>query len=274
MPLLRRAGSARFSSLSDRIADIATAQADTELKASALESLAKEALAAPALKRPEGTSPTEVPEVYDAEDVLFEFGKSFASMVPCENVTVANGQLNVVVEPAMLLPALRVAKHHTHSRMNQLACVTGIDYPERDARFEVVYDLLSVDLNSRMRLKTYTDELTPLESACSVYENADWWEREVYDMFGIFFLNHPDLRRILTDYGFEGHPLRKDFPLSGYTEVRYDDEEKRVVCEPLELAQEFRQFDFQSPWKAAPEALQNVKREVEIDAGTDGVKKQ
>ena len=109
---------------------------------------------------------------------------------------------------------------------------------------QVVYHLMSVQHNARIRVKTYTDELTPVDSACEVYKGANWFEREAWDMYGIFFNGHPDLRRILTDYGFEGHPFRKDFPLSGYVEVRYDDGAKRVVCEPLEMAQEFRQFDF------------------------------
>uniref|UniRef100_A0A8C0SPT8 NADH dehydrogenase [ubiquinone] iron-sulfur protein 3, mitochondrial n=1 Tax=Canis lupus familiaris TaxID=9615 RepID=A0A8C0SPT8_CANLF len=116
----------------------------------------------------------------------------------------------------------------------------------------IVYNLLSLRFNSRIRVKTYTDELTPIESTVSVYKAANWYEREIWDMFGVFFANHPDLRRILTDYGFEGHPFRKDFPLSGYVELRYDDEVKRVVAEPVELAQEFRKFDLNSPWEAFP----------------------
>lgn len=112
----------------------------------------------------------------------------------------------------------------------------------------MVYNLLSVRYNARIRVKTYTDELTPIESATCLYNSANWFEREAWDMFGIFFANHPDLRRILTDYGFEGHPFRKDFPLSGYVEVRYDDELRRVVSEPVEMTQEFRRYDFSSPW--------------------------
>merc|ERR1711860_453663 len=128
--------------------------------------------------------------------------------------------------------------------------------PTRKNRFEVVYNLLSLRYNARIRVKTYTDELTPIESADSVFKAANWYEREIFDMFGVFFSNHPDLRRILTDYGFEGHPFRKDFPLSGYTEVRYDEELKRCVVEPLELAQEFRKFEYSSPWETFPKFRQ------------------
>ncbi|KAG5322100.1 NDUS3 protein, partial [Acromyrmex heyeri] len=116
----------------------------------------------------------------------------------------------------------------------------------------LVYNLLSLRYNSRIRVKTYTDELTPVDSLHRVFQAADWYEREIWDMFGVFFSNHPDLRRILTDYGFEGHPLRKDFPLSGYVEVRYDDEHKRIVIEPLELTQEFRKFELAAPWEQFP----------------------
>jgi NADH/F420H2 dehydrogenase subunit C len=121
--------------------------------------------------------------------------------------------------------------------------ITAVDYPTRDQRFEVVYNLLSVRHNSRIRVKTYADEASPVPSITGLYDGANWYEREVYDMFGVFFVGHPDLRRILTDYGFDGHPLRKDFPLTGYTEVRYDEEKKRIVVEPLELTQAFRNFE-------------------------------
>ncbi|KAL5467565.1 hypothetical protein EMCRGX_G031817 [Ephydatia muelleri] len=137
-------------------------------------------------------------------------------------------------------------------QFRQLADLTALDVPKRVFRFEVVYNLLSLVYNARIRVKTYTDELTPIDSATAVYSGANWPEREVWDMYGVFFANHPDLRRILTDYGFEGHPLRKDFPLSGYVEVRYDDEVKRVVCEPVELSQEFRKFDLSAPWEQFP----------------------
>lgn len=124
-----------------------------------------------------------------------------------------------------------------------VADITAVDFPTRDQRFEVVYNLLSVRHNARIRVKTYADEATPVPSITSLYDGANWYEREVYDMFGVFFVDHPDLRRILTDYGFDGHPLRKDFPLTGYTEIRYDEEKKRIVVEPLELTQAFRNFE-------------------------------
>jgi NADH/F420H2 dehydrogenase subunit C len=127
--------------------------------------------------------------------------------------------------------------------------ITAVDYPSKDKRFDVVYNLLSLQYNTRLRVKTEVNELTPVDSLVPIYNSASWWERETWDMFGIFFASHPDLRRILTDYGFEGHPLRKDFPLTGYVEVRYDDSEKRVLTEQVELTQDFRYFDFSSPWE-------------------------
>jgi NADH-quinone oxidoreductase subunit C len=127
--------------------------------------------------------------------------------------------------------------------------VCGVDYPERKERFEVVYHLLSMTHNTRARIKISTDEDTPVASAFALWPAADWFEREAFDMFGILFSDHPDLRRILTDYGFHGHPLRKDFPLTGYTEVRYDEAQKRVIYEPVKLVQEYRNFDFLSPWE-------------------------
>ena len=127
--------------------------------------------------------------------------------------------------------------------------VTAVDYPERDERFEVVYHLLSLKHNQRVRVKLAADEETPVPSVTEVFNSANWLEREAWDMYGIYFSGHPDLRRLLTDYGFEGHPLRKDFPLTGYVEVRYDEDQKRVVYEPVKLSQEFRSFDFMSPWE-------------------------
>jgi NADH dehydrogenase (ubiquinone) Fe-S protein 3 len=143
-------------------------------------------------------------------------------------------------------------KENHRTQFHSFISVTAVDVPSRPYRFELVYHLLSLRYNNRIRIKTYTDELTPIESLTSVYEAANWYEREIWDMYGVFFSNHPDLRRILTDYGFSGHPFRKDFPLTGFVEVRYDDEVKRVVCEPLELAQEFRKFDLGSPWEVFP----------------------
>ena len=136
-----------------------------------------------------------------------------------------------------------------------LVDVCGADYPEREKRFDVVYHLLSPSRNQRVRLKIQTDEATPVASITPILAGANWFERETYDLYGILFVGHPDLRRILTDYGFDGHPLRKDFPLTGYVEVRYDDEQKRVVYEPVRLPQEFRDFDFLSPWEGTDYVL-------------------
>jgi NADH dehydrogenase (ubiquinone) Fe-S protein 3 len=154
-----------------------------------------------------------------------------------------------VVAPEHIIPVFYFLRNHTQTQFKILIDITAVDYPEREKRFEVVYNFLSIQHNARIRIKVLVDEMTPIQSICSLYSSANWLERETWDMFGVFFVNHPDLRRILTDYGFEGHPLRKDFPLSGFVEVRYDDSEKRVLTERLELTQEFRYFDFSSPWE-------------------------
>ncbi|MBW3560146.1 MAG: NADH-quinone oxidoreductase subunit C [Proteobacteria bacterium] len=138
-----------------------------------------------------------------------------------------------------------------HGRFQQLVDIAGADYPQRPLRFDVVYHLLSLTRNLRVRIKVQTDEDTPVPSVISVYSNAEWFEREAFDLYGVVFGDHPDLRRILTDYGFQGHPLRKDFPLTGYTQVRWNDELKRVVYEPVALEQEWRTWDFESPWEGA-----------------------
>lgn len=153
-----------------------------------------------------------------------------------------------LVYPQYLIPFFVFLRDHSNTQCKQLIDITAIDNPSRPLRFQVVYQLLSLQYNARIRVKTSIDEVTPVSSATSVFSCAAWWEREAWDMFGIFFSGHPDLRRILTDYGFQGHPLRKDFPLSGYVEVRYDDSEKRVITEPIEMSQEFRYFDFATPW--------------------------
>jgi len=141
-------------------------------------------------------------------------------------------------------------KNNENCLFKMLIEMYAVDYPTKANRFELVYCLLSTKYNSRIKVKTFVDEITPVESIIDTYQNANWLEREVFDMYGIYIEQHPDLRRILTDYGFEGYPLRKDFPLSGYTEVRYDDSQKRVIYEPLELSQEFRVFNFNSPWES------------------------
>jgi NADH-quinone oxidoreductase subunit C len=161
--------------------------------------------------------------------------------------SIANGELTLIArrdDIIIVLQHLRDIEGFT-----SFVDVCGADYPERKERFEVVYHLLSMSHNIRVRIKTSTDEDTPVASACALWPAADWFEREAFDMYGILFSDHPDLRRILTDYGFHGHPLRKDFPLTGYTEVRYDEEQKRVIYEPVKLVQEYRNFDFLSPWE-------------------------
>jgi NADH dehydrogenase (ubiquinone) Fe-S protein 3 len=150
--------------------------------------------------------------------------------------------LTIYVPPAGIIPTFTFLKYHTAAEFTQISDITAVDYPTKDQRFEVVYNMLSIRHNSRLRVKTYADEATPVPSLCDLYDGANWYEREVYDLFGVFFVGHPDLRRIMTDYGFDGHPLRKDFPMTGYTEIRYDEEKKRIVVEPLEMTQAFRNF--------------------------------
>jgi NADH-quinone oxidoreductase subunit C len=165
------------------------------------------------------------------------------------------GELTLTTTAANLLPLLTFLRDDVSCGFVNLTDVCGVDYPAREQRFEAVYHLLSPRQNQRIRVKVSTGENEPVPSAVSVYAGADWFEREAYDMYGILFSGHPDLRRILTDYGFEGHPLRKDFPTTGYVEVRYDDEAKRVVYEPVELRQEMRNFDFLSPWEGTDYVL-------------------
>ena len=154
----------------------------------------------------------------------------------------------VVVLNSNLLFCLTFLKNNIGYQYKLLSCVSGVDFLLKKYRFAVIYDLLSLTYNSRLRLKIFVNEITLVPSSVSVFINANWWEREIWDLFGIYFDKHPDLRRILTDYGFEGYPLRKDFPLSGYIEVKYDENKKRIVTEPVELSQEFRTFNFKTPW--------------------------
>ena len=163
----------------------------------------------------------------------------------------AFGELTVTVALGNLLDLMAHLKADPSTRMTSLVDITAVDHPERADRFDVVYHLLSMYTNGRIRVKAYVADTAMVPSLISVYPAANWFEREVYDLFGILFSGHPDLRRILTDYGFRGHPLRKDFPTTGYTEVRYDEVQKRVVYEPVKLVQEYRQFDFMSPWEGA-----------------------
>jgi NADH-quinone oxidoreductase subunit C len=164
----------------------------------------------------------------------------------------AYGELTLTAEAARIVDVITFLRDDPACQFFCFIDLTGADYPEREKRFEIIYQLLSPKLNQRVRVTIATDEATPVPSTVSVFPAADWYEREVYDFFGVMFDGHPDLRRILTDYGFDGHPLRKDFPMTGFVEVRYDDEEKRVRYDPVRLTQEFRQFDFLSPWEGPP----------------------
>jgi NADH/F420H2 dehydrogenase subunit C len=184
------------------------------------------------------------------------YAKFLNKIIPNKNISLFKNELILIVSSKRILAILSFLKNNTNCQYKILTSISGTDYPEKKNRFEIAYELLSVRYNSRIRIKTYVDEITTVESITCVYSAADWWEREIWDLFGVFFVNHPDLRRILTDYGFEGHPLRKDFPLSGYVEVRYDERQKRVICESLELAQEFRTFDFLSPWSQSNDQLE------------------
>uniref|UniRef100_U5YE79 NADH dehydrogenase [ubiquinone] iron-sulfur protein 3 n=1 Tax=Entransia fimbriata TaxID=130991 RepID=U5YE79_9VIRI len=190
----------------------------------------------------------------DSEFFIFRMSNfilSLVSLVPKWLISskISLKELEFYVKPENIHPLLKFLKLHTNTQYKILIDICGIDYPSNvSKRFTIVYNLLSVKYNTRIRIKTKVDEITSIVSVSDLFPSANWPEREVWDMFGVYFLNHPDLRRILTDYGFEGHPLRKDFPLSGYVEVRYDDSEKRVISEPIEMTQEFRCFDFTSPW--------------------------
>jgi NADH dehydrogenase (ubiquinone) Fe-S protein 3 len=199
-------------------------------------------------------------------NLTLAYGQSLVNMMPHSiyEAQYVLGELCLVIDPSSVIEVLTFLRDHTSCQYKCLMDVTAVDYPERDARFEIVYNLLSVKYNSRIRVKTSVTELQPLDSATEVYAAAGWYEREIFDLFGTFFNNHSDLRRILTDYGFDGHPMRKDFPLTGYDSAEYDETEKTIVMRPLELAQEFRSFDFQSPWDQVTPAQPDI---VHIDAG-------
>ena len=172
-----------------------------------------------------------------------------------EEAKLAYGELTLSVPAASIISVLTFLRDDVQCQFVNLTDISGVDYPQRAKRFDVVYQLMSPRQNQRIRVKVQADEDTLVPSAVPVFVGAEWFERETYDMYGVLFSGHPDLRRILTDYGFEGHPLRKDFPTTGYVEVRYDESEKRVVYEPVRLTQEYRQFDFLSPWEGAKYVL-------------------
>lgn len=169
--------------------------------------------------------------------------------------TLAYGELTLHADSAAIIDVLRFLHDDADCAFLSLTDICGADYPEREKRFDVVYHLMSPRHVRRIRVKAQADGTTPVPSATDIYPGANWFERETYDMYGVIFSGHPDLRRLLTDYGFQGYPLRKDFPLTGYVEVRYDDQEKRVVYEPVKLNQEFRNFDFLSPWEGTDYVL-------------------
>ena len=185
------------------------------------------------------------------DDALRELGEIIAAQLSQDIIgfDVDRGELTLRSPAPSIVRVLTFLRDDSQCQFTMLADVCGADYPEREKRFDVVYHLLSVKQNRRIRVKVQTDEDTPVPSVTGVFSSANWFERETWDLYGVFFSDHPDLRRIMTDYGFDGHPLRKDFPLTGYVEVRYDDAQGRVVYEPVNLTQEFRSFDFMSPWE-------------------------
>ena len=184
---------------------------------------------------------------------LIDLGEYISSTMPVEGSAcrMVNDELIIEAQAASVIEVLSFLRDDASCLFKVLVDISGVDYPEREHRFDVVYNLLSVHHNQRVRVKLAADETTQVPSVIEIFSSAGWYEREAWDLYGIFFAGHPDLRRLMTDYGFEGHPLRKDFPLTGFVEVRYDEEQKRVVYEPVQLTQDFRSFDFMSPWEGA-----------------------
>jgi NADH-quinone oxidoreductase subunit C len=203
---------------------------------------------------------------------LIDLGEHISGALPeaVEASEVVYDELMLRVAAQDVVKTLTFLRDDQNCQFKVLVDLTGVDFPDRDPRFDVVYNLLSPKHNQRIRVKAATDEETPVPSVTGVFNSAIWFEREAWDMYGIFFSDHPDLRRLLTDYGFEGHPLRKDFPLTGYVEVRYDEDQKRVVYEPVNLTQEFRSFDFMSPWEGMLHLPGDEKAADEADAAEEG----
>lgn len=203
---------------------------------------------------------------------LKDLGEFIASALPNEvkTTSITHGELSLNVRRDAIVKVMTFLRDDVRCQFKVLLDVCGVDYPDREERFNVVYNLLSMTHNQRIRVKVHTDEKTPVPSVVSVFSSANWWERETWDLMGILFSGHPDLRRIMTDYGFEGHPLRKDFPLTGYVEIRYDDEQKRVVYEPVKMAQDFRTFDFASPWEAMDAPLPGDEKAEEAAEPAEG----
>jgi NADH-quinone oxidoreductase subunit C len=200
---------------------------------------------------------------------LQELGRHIEVSLPdaVRSVEILLGELIIRIEPSKVVKVMTFLRDDTNCRFQQMMDLTAADYPDRAERFDVIYNLLSLRHNQRIRVKLSTDEDTPVPSITGVYTVANWFEREIWDLFGVFFSDHPDLRRILTDYGFEGHPMRKDFPLTGYVEMRYDDEQKRVVYEPVRLQQDFRSFDFLSPWEGMTNVMLAGDEKAEAPTG-------
>jgi len=212
-------------------------------------------------------SPTVRPVNPAVRKTLADYGQYVGQCLPkyVQKIELTNGdELELMIHPDGIIPVLTFLKDHTNAQFTNLADLCAVDVPSRQNRFEIVYNLLSLRFNQRIRVKTYADELTPIPSTCSLFNASNWYEREIWDMYGVYFSSHPDLRRILTDYGFEGHPFRKDFPLVGYVEVRYDDEVKRVVAEPVELIQEWRKFDVNTTWETFPAFRESTAENVPL----------
>ncbi|HCP00018.1 MAG: NADH-quinone oxidoreductase subunit C [Alphaproteobacteria bacterium] len=207
------------------------------------------------------------------DDALKDLGEYVAAAMPQDviGMEVAFGELMITVRPASIVRVLSFLRDDSTCLFKVLIDLSGADYPERESRFEVIYSLLSISQNQRVRVKTNVAENVPVPTAIKVFSSAGWYERETWDMYGIYFTDHPDLRRLLTDYGFEGHPMRKDFPLTGRVEVRYDETQKRVVYDPVKLTQDFRDFDFLSPWEGMGEILPgDEKSSMDEEEGAEG----
>ncbi|MEA2736971.1 MAG: NADH-quinone oxidoreductase subunit [Acetobacteraceae bacterium] len=198
----------------------------------------------------EAPTPAEAAPPPPPPSPLELLGQAIASVTGVAGYRLESGELVVQVARDALLGVMTTLRDDPRFAFEQMMDLCGVDWPEREQRFDVVYNLLSVTLNQRVRVIVTTDDAMPVPSVHGIWPVATWWEREAWDLFGIIFSGQPDLRRILTDYGFEGHPLRKDFPLTGYVEVRYDEDRKQVINEPVRLTQDFRTFDFLSPWEA------------------------
>ena len=181
--------------------------------------------------------------------LTINFIKKITNLLPIYKVQLFSDEIVISIESKYLYSSMFILKNHFLLQYKVLSCLSGTDYPERKRRFEISYDLLSIIFNNRLRVKLIVNELESIESIEPIYYSSNWYECEIWDMFGVFFKNHSSLRRILTDYGFEGHPLRKDFPLNGYVEVKYSENQKRIINEPIEFSQEYRTFNFHSPWK-------------------------